>query len=237
MFLYDPLGLSMDRQTFTLPFILPLQLHTERKVYRELVSKAETVDSALMFSLTNSSWSWNQYWWREITQTLATEHRVALPLVTYLPHILSPSQRCFLAKDRRIFFLCLRLITLATFQHNRKLGFWPCLTEQRIKTDIFFIPWLLFISLEKVSHALETLLLQDLCYAIIYKLKLKHLLIKLSIFSPPTFKSSGSPESDVFQALLVTAAEAQQNTAQAADSSLSSTSCLTLRAMKRSTAL
>lgn len=72
---------------------------------------------------------------------------------------------------------------------------------------------------------------------IIYMLKLKHLLIKPSIFSPPALESLDSPEPEVFKALSITAAEAEQNTTQAADSSLSSTSCLTLKAMKRSTAL
>lgn len=59
---------------------------------------------------------------------------------------------------------------------------------------------------------------------IIYMLKLKHLLIKPSMFSPPALESLDSPEPEVFKALSITAAEAEQNTTQAADSSLSSTS-------------
>lgn len=54
--------------------------------------------------------------------------------------------------------------------------------------------------------------------AVIYALKLKHLSVKPSIFSPPALESLHSPESEVFEALSVTTADAEQNTTQAADS-------------------
>lgn len=72
---------------------------------------------------------------REITQALATKFRVAVRPI-HVSLTFYHQAKAFSAKARRKFFLCLRLITLATIQQNRKLGFWPSLKEQRIRIDI-----------------------------------------------------------------------------------------------------
>ena len=134
----------------------------EKSVYRELLSKAATMDLALTVSL---MWCFLKLepvlMERDITQALATELWVAVR-PTHVSLTFYHQAKALLAKARRNFFLCLRLITLATTQQNRKLGFWPSLKEQRIRIDIVLS--FNFLFLVAVSHGLEKLLLQNICY-------------------------------------------------------------------------